>query len=57
MGEQTTIVLTRREWRAIAAAWAVYEVQEDSDPDFRQDMAALARVKKKWYAALDAQED
>ena len=52
------IVLTPREWRAIAAAWSCYEVQyaddEQDQPDgFGRDMAALERVKAKWYAAQD----
>ena len=50
------IVITPREWEAIAAAWSCYAVQyeddeEDQPAGFAQDMAALQRVKTKWYAA------
>lgn len=59
--DKATVVLTHREWLAIMAAWACYDAVwedegDDVPVDFNENQKALARVKEKWYAALDAQE-
>ena len=50
------VLITDREMNAIVACWALYEVEREQDrpDDYARTMAALTRLKSKWYKAKDA---
>jgi len=54
---KVTIEITDREWDAVIAAYAYYGEVHQGEPqipaEYLRDMAALARIKAKWWAAKD----
>jgi hypothetical protein len=52
---KVTIEITDREWDAVLATYAYYSEahtgESQIDADYLRDMAALRRIKAKWWAA------